>query len=59
MSLDIILNVVIGLFIYNIILKAIGNVFIQRILETKKGQEVESKVYKTFEERIKEKQQQK
>jgi hypothetical protein len=59
MNLEVIINVVIGLFIYNIILKAIGNVFIQRILETKKGQEVESKVYKTFEERLKEKQQQK
>jgi len=59
MNLDIILNVLIGLFIYNIILKAIGNVFIQRILESKKGQEIESKVYKTFEERIKEKQEQK
>jgi hypothetical protein len=56
MNLDIILNVLIGLFIYNIILKAIGNVFIQRILESKKGQEIESKVYKTFAERIKEKQ---
>ena len=59
MNLYIILNVLIGLFIYNIILKAIGNVFIQRILESKKGQEIESKVYKTFEERIKEKQEQK
>ena len=59
MNLDIILNVLIGLFIYNIILKAIGNVFIQRILESKKGQEIESKVYKTFEERIKEKQEKK
>jgi hypothetical protein len=59
MNLEVIINVVIGLFIYNIILKAIGNVFIQKILETKKGQEVESKVYKTFEERLKEKQQQK
>jgi hypothetical protein len=58
MNLEVIINVVIGLFIYNIILKAIGNVFIQRILESKKGQEVESKVYKTFEEKIKEKQQQ-
>ena len=56
MNLEVIINVVIGLFIYNIILKAIGNVFIQRILESKKGQEIESKVYKTFEERIKEKQ---
>jgi hypothetical protein len=58
MNLELIINVVIALFIYNIILKAIGNVFIQRILESKKGQEIESKVYKTFEERIKEKQEQ-
>lgn len=54
--IKIIISVIIGKFLYDIILMAIGKVFIRRILEMKrKNNEYDKKL---FSERIKEKQNQ-
>lgn len=59
MNIEIITSVIIGMAIYNMILKSIGIAFLKVILNTKTGQEKSKEVRKTFEERLKEKQEEK
>jgi hypothetical protein len=58
MNIQLILHVVAGCFIYNIIIKAIGNMIFKRIFG-KDEDEFTSVIRKTFDERLKEKQEQK
>ena len=52
MDAEIILNVIIGCFIYNIFLKALGTTIVETLLKTKAGKEG---VKKAFKERMEEK----
>ena len=50
----IILNVLIGMFLYNLILKSIGVAIVKSMLNTKAGAEASTEVRKKFKERLKE-----
>lgn len=56
MDLNIILNVIIGCFIYNIFLKAIGATILESLLKSKP---VKEGVRQSFEEKLKERMEQK
>jgi len=51
MNIETILNVIIGLFIYNIIIKAIGNVILDKAFNNEDTRET---VKKTFQEKLQE-----
>lgn len=53
--LEQITSVIIGVSIYNMILKSIGMSILNIILKSEKGKEIKSEVEKSFNERIKEK----
>lgn len=58
MNQETIISVVVGLVIYNIILRSISTVFVKSFFSTKVGKDIEAKVHKSFEEKLKEKQSQ-
>lgn len=58
METELVISVVVGCFIYNVIIKAIASIFVKSFFATKVGKDIEEKVHKSFEERLKEKQSQ-
>lgn len=54
-DVNIILNVLIALLLYNIVIKAIGATVLKEIMKTSKGKEAAKDVRKSFKERLAEK----
>jgi hypothetical protein len=54
-NLEVIVNVLIAMFVYNIIIKAISAVLIKQIFDTKAMQDATKEVKKTFAEKLAEK----